>query len=95
MLRGRWITKKQNVIEALTLNSCVTKARDIVWDAVVRVYTQLLINSPSSPTNSYKSVMGEGVVDEDSIWLTMMQNQPSITLSYSQLFRCMLETVVH
>ena len=29
------------------INSCVTKARDIVWDAVVRVYTQLLINSPS------------------------------------------------
>ena len=78
VFRGRWIIKKQTVLEALTwtkfnkINSCVTKARDIVWDAVVRVYTQPLINSPSWPTNSYKSVMGEGVVDVDSIWLTMM-----------------------
>ena len=50
--------------EALTwtkfnkINSCVTKARDIAWDAVVRVYTQLIINSPSWPTNSCKSLMG-------------------------------------
>ena len=91
---GRWIIKKQNVLETLTwtkfnkINSCVTKARDIVWDAVVRVYTQLLINSPSSPTNSYKSVMGEDVVDVDSIWLTMMPTNRQLhhlTLSFSSL----------
>ena len=94
VFRRRWIIKKQTVLEALTwtkfnkINSSVTKAQDIVWDAVVRVYTQLLINSPSWPTNSYKSVMGEGVVDVDSMWLTMMPTNRQLhhlTLSFSSL----------
>ena len=55
-------------LEHSLTNSCVTKARDIAWDAVFRVYTQLIINSPSWPTNSCKSLMGnrcKGIVDVD------------------------------
>ena len=58
------------MLEQSLTNSCVTKARDIAWDAgdVFRGYTQLLINLPCRPTNSCKSVMGnlsKGVVDVD------------------------------